>query len=68
MDDREIHAKSGVICPRCERHFACGMTGGQEQCWCMEKPVLPIASGEGAQCMCPGCLDQLLSEHTVSEA
>ena len=53
---------SNTVCPVCGRHFICGMEAGQEACWCMERPVLPLEVGEGGACLCPECFDRLLSE------
>ncbi|MFB0936585.1 MAG: cysteine-rich CWC family protein [Propionivibrio sp.] len=57
-----------AVCPVCGRHFVCGMEAGQEECWCMERPVLPLEAGEGGACLCPECFDRLISERTSREA
>ncbi len=57
-----------TVCPGCGRHFVCGMEAGQEECWCMERPVLPLEAGEGGACLCPECFDRLISERTSPEA
>ena len=57
-----------TVCPSCGRHFVCGMEAGQEECWCMERPVLPLEAGEGGACLCPECFDRLISERTSREA
>lgn len=57
-----------AVCPHCGRHFVCGMEAGLPECWCMGRPVLPLESGEGPNCLCPECFDRLISERTSPEA
>ena len=59
---------STAACPLCGRHFVCGMEAGQESCWCMERPALPLEAGEGGTCLCPDCFDRLISERTAPAA
>ncbi len=61
-------AVSQAVCPVCGLHFVCGMQSGQEECWCMERPALPLEDGEGGACLCPECFDRLIRERTSREA
>ncbi len=54
------------VCPRCGAEFRCGMTGGDEKCWCASlPPVAPLpvpAPGTSASCYCPACLQAIKAE------
>ncbi|MFT3960672.1 cysteine-rich CWC family protein [Propionivibrio sp.] len=68
MAPRENGEKPDAVCPRCGQHFVCGAARGLRECWCMERPLLPLESGEGGQCLCPDCFDRLLSERASPAA
>ncbi|MDR1936277.1 MAG: cysteine-rich CWC family protein [Candidatus Accumulibacter sp.] len=68
MSREETGARPDALCPRCGRRFACGMTSGLRECWCMTRPVLPLEPGEGGQCLCPECFARLLSERVSPAA
>jgi hypothetical protein len=56
-DERAIHA-----CPHCGSAVECGMTNGDETCWCLELPhLLPVSSAK-ASCYCKSCLEGLIAE------
>ena len=49
-------------CARCGAAFTCGMSAGQEPCWCAAyPPVMPVPQ-ENAGCYCPACLGELTAQ------
>jgi hypothetical protein len=48
-------------CPKCGAPVACGMTNGEDTCWCLAlPPALPVpANDSGARCYCRDCLMKL---------
>ena len=43
-------------CSSCGEGFTCGAEGGDERCWCVALPHLPLAAISGRDCFCPKCL------------
>jgi hypothetical protein len=56
---RIIHA-----CPVCGGPVECGMSNGDERCWCFELPhVLPISEvGSMQLCYCADCLTERIAD------
>ena len=52
--------KKNSICPQCGKEFECGAKAGLETCWCFSLPRI-VSSGEGADCLCPACLEKKIS-------
>lgn len=53
------------VCARCGQRFVCGMTAGEEKCWCAAfPPIFAVPAEGGAQggCYCPACLETLVAE------
>ena len=49
-------------CHRCGEVFSCGMTSGEEGCWCARLPnVMPLVQ-DGSDCLCPSCLLQAIAQ------
>jgi hypothetical protein len=55
-------------CARCGASFRCGVSAGDQACWCMSlPPLLPLpeladaAAAPAASCLCPDCLKARLS-------
>jgi hypothetical protein len=52
------------ICPKCGSEFICGITAGDESCWCFSLPKVTPISGQGV-CFCPACLKELQKNETT---
>ncbi|MEM9953412.1 MAG: cysteine-rich CWC family protein [Chloroflexota bacterium] len=52
---------ANVVCPRCKSAFSCGITAGDETCWCFYyprmKPVPVADTSTECGCLCPNCLE-----------
>jgi len=51
-------------CARCGAAFVCGLRAGAPECWCASRP--PLTPVTGADCLCPGCLDEALRQQAHS--
>ncbi|MEL6404896.1 MAG: cysteine-rich CWC family protein [Chloroflexota bacterium] len=53
--------KTHTTCPRCKAHFSCGVSAGDEKCWCFYFPrVMPLPPPDTSTecgCLCPDCLE-----------
>jgi cysteine-rich CWC protein len=62
-DERVTH-----VCPGCGSAVECGMTNGDDTCWCFELPHMLPASGVEASCYCKACLEGLIAERQALAA
>jgi Cysteine-rich CWC len=55
-------------CPACGGPVECGMTNGDEACWCLAlPPALPMPpEGSESRCYCPKCLQRLIDERMAA--
>jgi Cysteine-rich CWC len=53
-------------CPACGELVECGMSNGDERCWCFDLPhALPISEeGSPELCYCAGCLTKRIADLT----
>jgi hypothetical protein len=50
-----------LTCSGCGAKFECGTGGRDGGCWCMDQPSrLPMPAADGADCVCPACLQAAL--------
>ncbi|HVK53523.1 MAG TPA: DUF1289 domain-containing protein [Burkholderiales bacterium] len=54
-------------CSRCGSEMHCGARDGDGPCWCENLPKLCPVPGPEAECLCPNCLNALLSARPRTE-
>ena len=49
-------------CSNCGASFTCGVSGGNEACWCNDLPHVPPVAAKDDDCLCPRCLTEAIAK------
>jgi ribosomal protein S27AE len=49
-------------CSNCGASFTCGVSAGNEACWCYELPHVSGVTAKDWNCLCPRCLTEAIAK------
>jgi len=49
-------------CSNCGASFTCGVSVGNEACWCNDLPHVPAVAAKDEDCLCPRCLTEAIAK------
>ena len=62
IQHREFSLAKQKMCSNCGAGFTCGISSGDEACWCNDLPHISPVGIEEEDCLCPRCLIDLIAK------